>query len=464
MNRITSILILLTLLYAFSCTSNSSPKIEMIASWDGWGNDLLITDRQDIYVTGYNTSSTSNSVFIGLIDTKYKIIDIGHNLASDYYIEGFAINEDANGFLITAGEFSNSLIYEQNENTYQISAQSEYETYIAKISCSGDVIWVNTWPAIYPPSWESGSHAINKYYSIDIDYNNNIFIGGQYFKLLSDESETNYYYLPEGSQVEESYIKGFDAGGNLMWNMEHIGISTGFVLDKYGNIYSTGVKGISQTASGNTDLFTNSNFPIFYITKYSNDGSIIFDIEFKELKLDERTGYFYPQSIYTINHGDNIVIVGIFQQSPLQVVSNNDTMTGADQIYRIIFSQLGEIISSTKLINTSNDSFISIIGGKEIMEEEYLIGDVNGSLSDLGTIRKFGEGGSQDILILTIINNKLSEGIVIGGKEMDWIKQVSVKNKNDIIITGQFSESLATDLEFKGADHYGIGMVLRISK
>jgi hypothetical protein len=200
--------------------------------------------------------------------------------------------------------------------------------------------------------------------------------------------------------------------------------------DAPGNVYVTGGYGSSPVTFAPLNL-TNAGGYDFYITKYDQNGNVIW------VKTAGGTGDEFGNSICTDASG-NIYVTGQFTSATLTFGTTTLTNAGATNVFTVKYDTNGNVVWAKG-------------GGGTFYDEGYgIVTDVSGNIYVAGNYSStrviFGSDtlnnyGSQNAFILKYSNN----GNLIWAKQSVWnnqtagITSLGIDPANNLLITGNFT-------------------------
>lgn len=384
-----------------------------------------------------------------------------------------SITTDAEGNLIIVGSFSGTVDFDPGIGEYKLSAKGDRDAFVQKLDPNGNLLWVNQgWDAKYSSSGGVVTDKVGNIYScmtmglsdhdetivvikyntdgdtlflkkiggknpnsahcIDIDENDNIYVGGIFaYTVDFDPSVTDEHFLTANGY--DGYLLKLDREGNFKWVKQYTGgmVDMKSIRTKEGAVYVTGnfrstvdfdpgVLFLNKTTVGEEDIFiqkfdTSGNFIwVKTLGQSSSDvgndieidsegnvivvgtftgGSIDFDLgpgtsiltaDFEDgfiLKLDASGDFIWVKknggkgrdhcNFVKIDSEDNIFITGYFTQ-------NIDLNPGAANYN---FNSKGDAdLYYQKLDKNGDFLFANVIGGTKAVYPADLVLLSNGSV------------------------------------------------------------------------------------
>ena len=290
-------------------------------------------------------------------------LDWVQTLGGDCADKGIDIQTDYAGDIVVTGTFCLTVDFNDDIEIDELTAGGVEgsDVFVLKLTESGEFIWVRS----------VESDFFDEVFDLEIDKNNNLFIGGFYtnsadFNVGDDE----YILTSEG--VQESFLLKLDATGTYDWVITISGPSYGKVtsisLDSEGDIYTTGsfsgedidfdpgVGEFNLSAVGQSDLF---------ITKYATTGDLIWAKKIGG-ELSDRNALIEISAINTVyitgNYGADIDV----DPSGAEYILEHTTGDGDNyDMFIATLSQEGEFIQGQAFNGDRNDYCIDLQRGPE---------------------------------------------------------------------------------------------------
>jgi len=234
----------------------------------------VIADKYgSIYVTGYFyesitfnnitlTSNGQNDIFIAKLSQNgnyYWVRQAGGTDAE----AGYSLAVDTTGNIYIAGYFNDTAVF----SNHQVVSWGECDFYVAKLSTSGEFLWVRN----------GGGLQVVAAKSLSTDIAGNIYVTG-YFASTMDIGDTTL----QSYGSSDVFISKLDQDGNFIWS-RHAGGTSGdrsnsITTDLIGNVYVAG-DFMSEASFGNTVLYSQGGLDVF-VTKLNSDGVFVWALPF----------------------------------------------------------------------------------------------------------------------------------------------------------------------------------------
>lgn len=215
-------------------------------------------------------------IFIAFVGSSYaqnfewvKFFAHGNTLTSG---DIYDVSTDITGNIYVVGGIKGNTFFDPSFSNVNIDGGSYSDSYIAKLSPQGNVIWVK----------QNVGEASNVAYAVDIDNDFNIYVTGTFYDSidLDPGPGTDIHFANNGTW--DIYIQKLDSTGNLIW-AKTIGSSNtindyergyDIVVDQNKNIYVVGVFSDSLDFDPGTDTFLvdNINTHDFFLLKLDSIG------------------------------------------------------------------------------------------------------------------------------------------------------------------------------------------------
>jgi hypothetical protein len=183
---------------------------------------------------------------------------------------GNSIAIDANGYIYTTGDFSNTVDFDPGNGISNLTSVEGLDIFVQKSDTSGQLIWAK----------QMGGTGDNSGNSITTDADGNVYITGIFSGTVDFDpgAETSELSTFGGRDI---FIQKLDPNGELIWVKQIGGTSFDYAysiaLDAYANVFITGAfKGTADfdPGPGTVNLSSNGNDDIF-IQKLDTDGNLI---------------------------------------------------------------------------------------------------------------------------------------------------------------------------------------------
>ena len=197
---------------------NNESEITAMQNLECDGVELDITDMtilpNGLIISAINSSSYSTEILNGA-GYNY-LIHTDNNYNINYYITcGFnegTIHDSvatSDNSIIIAGEFESNLAIAEECTGQPSISHGYYDSFIAKLSETGEVIWIRTW----------GGENSDRISQIAIDHNDNIYVLGSYQAYGDDIVDLNpgsgEYNLTDS---HGAYVSKFNSDGEYLWS------------------------------------------------------------------------------------------------------------------------------------------------------------------------------------------------------------------------------------------------------
>jgi hypothetical protein len=433
--------------YSNSVTTDYQNNVYVSGNFDGTvifdgvgGRDNLTSPNENSssFLTKYN----SNGVYAWT-----RINDSTNGNSSSNFI-----TTDASGNIYSVGNFTGTVIFDYigGNDTYT-NNNGTNNPYITKYSSDGSYQWTNTIDVASNNNGSSGNNSD----SIAIDSNGGVYIDG-YFSgtaTFDGAGEMHSVYALD----HNSFLTKYNADGSYAWTKtvdDTNGTTTnggvyggGVVIDKSGNIYTTGYfyNTVIFDGVGGSDIRTSLNSDNSFLTKYDKNGNYISTRTF-----DSQNGNARVRNI-TIDKNDNIYLIGTFYNTIVfDGAGGNDSKTSIGDSDFITKFNVGGSYGWTNVPDSSGGSAYIYRVAIDNMGYVYTTGDF------YGTVIFDGVGGSNSITGADINDNSFITRFNASGN-YSWTKtfdnsngwsyssSIAIDNNGNIYTVGFFNGTVIFD-------------------
>lgn len=277
---------------------------------------MAVDDDGNTYVTGYFTdtsyfgsgshevevvSNGSFDVFVSKTSPEGELIWV-KTFGSEVEDYGTGINFDAQGNVYVTGVFQNTVDFNPEGESSELTSTGYLDIFMLKLNVDGDFQWVKT----------IGSTEYEESVAVDVDADGNVYVGGYFYNPMDfDPSDAEFEMDPVS--IGDGFIVKLNNEGNFQWAKQ---ITGGFalllameVLDD-GQIYAVGnfqqscdfdphpeSEHIVTAGSGSMDIFVlrldnMGNFINVATTEGDNGVSTTVDVAVDNNGNAYVTGYF----------------------------------------------------------------------------------------------------------------------------------------------------------------------------
>ena len=377
---------------------------------------------------GSNNSTPSNSVSltvdIGSVGTEGGVL-WSQAIGGTSDDRGLTVAIDNGGDLVITGSFKGTVDFGGGPLTSTHFSWLDPDRYIdifmAKYSStSGYHLWSKNFGTV---SDDTG-------YGIVIDYNDNVTITGTSEGTMDmgggdlQGRGTNDTFLAQFSGINATHRwSRIDGGSGLDYGRA-------VAVDQSGNVIVTG-SFTNQANFGGADISSVSTSSDIFLAKYSSSGNHLWSKRLGGTNAD------IGQTIVTDSSG-NIFVAGYFVGTGNFGGSNLNSAGGYD-IFIAKFSSSGQHLWSKRFGGTGSDypRSIAVMSNGDIVITGYFANTVNfggGSLSS---------AGNNDIFVARYTSNGAHQWSKrFGSSGIDEGHGIALDSNDDIVVTGQFSNSI----------------------
>ena len=281
----------------------------------------------------------------------------------------YSIELDASGDLYLTGAFKNTVDFDPNAGTTNLTSNGDLDFFVMKMDDSGNLIWVKS----------MGSTGNDGSRSMKLDAAGNIYTTGYYRNTMDfDPGPATFNLTSSGDN--DIFVQKLDANGNFVWAKSMGGSSfdsgLSIDLDATGNIYITGyfyttsdfdpgAATFNMTALGNRDAF---------VLKLDNNGDFTWAKSFGGVGADNSNAIDVDTSGFLFVGGTYHGTVD-FDPGP---TANNLTSNGNADIFILKLDVNGNFSWADSKGSTSIDHNFSIHAG--VSNYVYSTGSFTGTV------------------------------------------------------------------------------------
>lgn len=279
--------------------------------------DLVTDSLGNVYSTGSFSGTadfdpglgTYNLTAVGLFDAFISKLDNAGNFVwakaltgvGDAGGNGIAI--DFVGNVYTMGNFSDTVDFDPNAGTYNLTSKGNFDVFISKLDSNGNFVSAK---ALGGTNWDYGN-------SIGVDADGNIYAAGRFSGTADFDPGVSIFSITSAGS-DDAFVAKLDSTGNFVWARAVSGTldqeSTDIAVDGSGNVYTTGYY------FGTTDFDPGSG--VFNIDCAGNSDAFI-------SKLDSAGNFVWAKSLsgpgsesgqsIAIDSSGNVLTTGYFEST-----------------------------------------------------------------------------------------------------------------------------------------------------
>ncbi|MFT6128021.1 MAG: hypothetical protein ACJAVA_002518 [Flavobacteriaceae bacterium] len=345
---------------------------------------------------------------------------------------------DGNNNLIAIGIFENTVDFDPNNGTMNLTSNGSYDIFIQKLDVNGNLIWVK----------RIGGSYFDVPESIVIDNANNIYITGNFSRTVDfDPGAGTLNKISNGGT--DIFVLKLDSNGNFLW-VNQIGGSTldngysiAFDEDQL-SLYTTGkFKGTTDFDQGpGTSILTSNGQEDIFIQKLDTSGNLLWVKQIGGTSTD-------VGNAITLDVTGNIISTGYFEGTvdfDPNIGTFFLTSNGSYDAYVQKLDTYGNLIWARQIGGGNFDQGYSITTDQD--ENIYTFGTFSSVVDfdpGIGTTNQTSNG-SLDIFIqkLDTAGNFLWAK-QMGGASYDYGIEIAVGANGDVYTTGGFESTVDFD-------------------
>lgn len=281
--------------------------------------------------------------------------------------EGWGIGIDSNDDIIIGCGFKGTVDFDPGPGSADLISAGDYDFVIAKYSNAGDLIWAES----------MGGSGYDFFYSLDLDANDNIFVGGMFQNTVDFDPSAGIEDLSSNGGWD-FVVASYDTDGNYRW--ASAGGGTGedriysVVVSSSGNVYCGGWfngTNIEFNPGVGTQLLSSNGGNDAFIMKLENDGDVVW------AKSWGGTGFDGSFCLY-VDSDELVYTVGQFTGTNVDFdpdVAGSYTLTSSStDIFMSLLDENGDFVWARNPSGTSAvDNFRGIVVD-ESTNEIYVTG------------------------------------------------------------------------------------------
>ncbi|MBA6152342.1 SBBP repeat-containing protein [Gelidibacter maritimus] len=212
------------------------------------------------------TSSGNQDLFILKIDSNGNLIWVKQMSGAS---KAFSIDTDANSNILTTGYFWETVDFDPNDGTVNLTSHGFNDIFVQKLDVDGNLLWVK----------QMGSEKTDQGIALTVDMDGNVYITGGFSGTVDFNPDAETLSLTSNGQ-SDIFIQKLDPNGNLLWVKQiggtHYDIGNAIKTDANGDVYILGNFNNTIDFDPGEGIFnmTGSSHDMFLL-KLTSDGSFI---------------------------------------------------------------------------------------------------------------------------------------------------------------------------------------------
>ncbi len=331
-------------IFIAKCDANGN--VLWVKSAGGIGDDRAFSIALDtfgnIYIAGYYSWSptiTFDSItltggdYANIFLAKYNVdgnVLWVKSAGGTSNVQANSIIVDASGNIYMTGFFRSSTI---TFGSFTLTNSGYDDIFLTKYNTNGDVLWAK----------KAGGTNRDEANSVSVDALGNAYITG-FFESTTFTLDTITLINTNSDTTGDIFLAKYDGNGNVIWAKNAYGINSdlaeSLAIDKWGNIYMTGLSSSSSISFGSSILTNSGSYYILFLTKYDVGGNVLW------AKSIGGTGYDEAKSIAIDTFG-NIYVTGYFTGTTFPIGSitlTNLSHGNNENVFVAKFDNIGNVI------------------------------------------------------------------------------------------------------------------------
>jgi hypothetical protein len=379
------------------------------------------------------TSSGDLDVFI----IKYNnagIFSWAKSFSGQYTDEGFSIDVDSMGNIYTTGHFQDVVDFDPGIGTFNLTANSGYDVFVAKLNSSGNLIWAK----------QIGGTSNDEGLSLVVNSKGSVFVTGYFGSTCDFNPDTSVVYNLTSAGSSDGYICMLDSSGTFGWagRMGGTGVDYGesVSLHAQNSISITGH--FSNTADLNPKpldslIVTSAGSKDIFLVRLGETGDFFWARSMGGTSLDQ--GYSL-----TADAAGNIFTTGIFNGTAEfnpSGTSNTLTSIGGADVFITKHDIAGKLIWVKQIGGFGNEEANTITIDASGIPAIYLSGSFFGTVDfDPSSTTTYNlNSTSDDIYVVALDTSGIFSWVQqAGGGNADYGQSLATSVYGRIYLTGWF--------------------------
>jgi len=372
--------------YGYAVTADAAGNVYTVGSFKGTADF-----DPGAGVSNLTANGPSPDIFISKLDAAGNFVWV-KQISGDNFEECNAIKLDATGNIYVSGYFRGTVDFDPGVGVTSIYNLGQYDIFVAKLSTTGDLIWVKTMVDI-------NGAARGESHGLELDASGNIYLTGTYNYTIDFDPGAATAYLTSNGDYDLFVLK-LDVSGNYVWakNIGGTGADYGssIKVDPSGNVYTTGyfngtvdfdpgVGTSNHTSSGTADIFVMKMDPSGnYVWAKSMGGTG--DDRGMSLALDVAnnvytTGYFNSTVDFDPGVGTNSMTSAGSADIFIQKLDNSGNFIWANK-----FGAIGDDRGLSLVLDTAKNVYTTGYFNKTVDFDPSVVGVTNHTASSFGSL------------------------------------------------------------------------------
>ena len=300
------------------------------------------------------TAAGENDIFISKLNAITGNIVWARSIGGNSYDAGTSVAVDASGNVYITGLFNNTVDFDPGAGTYNLTADSIEDAFIAKLDASGNFVWAK----------KIGAKGLDGGSSISLDLAGNLYVLGNFNGKVDFDPGVNTFNLT--SAGDDIFVTKFNVSGNFKWAKSFGGndydVGQSIKADASGNLYLTGYFNETVDFDPGTATFnlTSAGYSDIFISRLDSVGKFVWA---KRIGANSND---YGNSI-SLDLDGNVYTTGSFNGSPDFDPGNGVFQLSSSGSADIFISKLdasGNFVWAKKIGGTGYDAAYSLYVSK----------------------------------------------------------------------------------------------------
>lgn len=347
-----------------------------------------------------------------------------------------SLESDSSGNLYIMGYFTEAIDLNPNSATNaSYTTLGSFDIFIAKLDVNGTFVW----------GGRIGSSDFERAYDMTLDNQDNIYLTGSISGMIDFDISDNEFLV--GRSTSSQFIVKLDKNANVLWGKaDASGSGRAIAVDDEYNIYVAGTYRGSADLDPGPDVFTiinNRTVTSLFVSKLDNTGSFISGGGALAENIDSIS---LPVSI-ALDSNNNVYVAGYFARTVDFDIGSGEQYINSSGFWDVFVLKLGSNLNYSwagKMGGFVGDQATAMVVGKnDIMYTTGIYtGGIGSNFDPNGSYWLSGSNSSDDVFISALGSDRSFIDIAnITGSRDNRASDIAVDKAGNIFIAGFFVSS-----------------------